>query len=296
MTAPTSGVVLALSNRLRSEGIDCVLDQYEPSPPEGWPRWMDREINKAKFVLMICTTAYYRRVMGEEEPGIGLGISWEGNLIYNHIYNMSSINSKFVPVVLDVAHVKYIPTPIQGATRYNLADPDGYERLYSRLISKPPAEKPPLGKRKALPQREVKTTFFNPSSTVATLTKLDRHLREAMDYLQAMTRAYRFESEVSDEEYRRLCNESMTSARDTLAEGRLFIPPDLAQQCERFLSCLAEGIINHAQMRRADIVDGNQRAAFWDKAGKIAHQELPMMLKQFETAAYSVINSKPPSP
>ena len=140
-----SGVVLALSNRLRSEGIDCVLDQYEPAPPEGWPQWMDREIKKAKFVLLICTMAYYRRVMGEEELGIGLGISWEGNLIYNHIYNMGSINSKFIPVVLDAAHVKYIPTPIQGATRYNLADPDGYERLYSRLIAKPLTEKPPLG-------------------------------------------------------------------------------------------------------------------------------------------------------
>ena len=33
--------VLAFSNRLRSEGIDCVLDQYEDSPPEGWPLWMD---------------------------------------------------------------------------------------------------------------------------------------------------------------------------------------------------------------------------------------------------------------
>lgn len=44
--------VLTLSNKLRSDGIDCVLDQYEACPPEGWPRWMDREINKAQFVLM----------------------------------------------------------------------------------------------------------------------------------------------------------------------------------------------------------------------------------------------------
>jgi hypothetical protein len=46
------GAVLALSNRLRAEGVDCVLDQYESCPPEGWPRWMDREIKKAQFVLM----------------------------------------------------------------------------------------------------------------------------------------------------------------------------------------------------------------------------------------------------
>ena len=39
--------VLHLSNKLRSEGIDCVLDQYESSPKEGWPRWMDKKIREA---------------------------------------------------------------------------------------------------------------------------------------------------------------------------------------------------------------------------------------------------------
>jgi len=151
--------VLTLSNKLRSEGIDCVLDQYEACPPEGWPRWMDREINKAQFVLMICTQAYYRRVMGEEKPGIGLGIAWEGSLIYNHIYASGSLNTKFIPVIFDHEHAKYIPIPIQGATRYCVSADYGYgyEQLYSRLIGKPPTEKPPLGKRKALPEREVKT-------------------------------------------------------------------------------------------------------------------------------------------
>ena len=124
---------------------------------------MDREINKAQFVLMVCTEAYYRRVMGKEILGIGLGIAWEGTLIYNHIYNASSRNTKFIPVVFDAAYVKYIPTPAQGATRYCLRTPDDYEQLYSRLIGKPPAERPPLGKREALPQRKVRTTFFGPS-------------------------------------------------------------------------------------------------------------------------------------
>lgn len=34
--------VRELSDRLRADGIDCILDQYEVSPPEGWPLWMDR--------------------------------------------------------------------------------------------------------------------------------------------------------------------------------------------------------------------------------------------------------------
>jgi hypothetical protein len=132
-----------------------VLDQYESSPPEGWPRWMDREIGKAQFVLMICTERYYRRVMGTEKPGVGLGIAWEGSLIYNQIYKESSLNTKFIPVIFDPAHAQYIPAPLQGATRYCLDHE--YEKLYKRLIGKPPAEKPPLGKRKPLPEREVKT-------------------------------------------------------------------------------------------------------------------------------------------
>jgi hypothetical protein len=59
-------LVLALSDRLRDDGIDCLLDQYEVSPPEGWPLWMDRQIHEANFVLMICTPTYFRRVMRKE--------------------------------------------------------------------------------------------------------------------------------------------------------------------------------------------------------------------------------------
>jgi hypothetical protein len=91
--------VLDLSNKLRTEGIDCVLDQYESSPSEGWHRWMDRNIHNAQYVLIICTEAYFDRVMGKESEGKGLGVKWEGNLIYQHIYNTDSLNNKFIPVI-----------------------------------------------------------------------------------------------------------------------------------------------------------------------------------------------------
>lgn len=76
--------VLDLSNRLRSEGVDCVLDQYETSPPEGWPRWMDKKIRNSKYVVMICTEPYFRRVMGEEQEGKGLGVSLSNFLCVRH--------------------------------------------------------------------------------------------------------------------------------------------------------------------------------------------------------------------
>src|SRR5437773_737966 len=96
--------VLALSDHLCADGIDCVLDQYEDSPPEGFPRWMDRQIRAADFVLMICTPTYSRRVMGEEKPGIGHGVAWESTLIYQYIYNEGTSNTRFTPIVLEGAH------------------------------------------------------------------------------------------------------------------------------------------------------------------------------------------------
>lgn len=149
--------VLDLSNKLRSEGIDCILDQYEVSPPEGWPRWMDKKIRVARFVLMICTESYYKRVMGEEEPGKGHGVRWEGNLIYQHIYNAGTENTKFIPVVFDRLHRAYIPTPLQGATNYCVNTQEGYDDLYCRLLNKPKAQKPKLGKLRPLPEKPVKT-------------------------------------------------------------------------------------------------------------------------------------------
>src|SRR5260370_22286466 len=140
--------VLALADRLRSDGIDCILDQYEESPAEGFPRWMDRQIRAADFVLMICTSTYARRLMGEEEPDTGLGVRWEGNLIYQHIYNAGTSNSRFLPVLLPGANIANIPTPLQSATYYRLSIASGYEELYRRLTHQPRTLKPILGKLK----------------------------------------------------------------------------------------------------------------------------------------------------
>jgi len=83
--------VLALADRLRGDGIDCMIDQYETNPPEGWPRWMERQIRNASFIFLICTETYNRRVLGEEEPGKGLGVLWESNIIYNSLYTLGSL-------------------------------------------------------------------------------------------------------------------------------------------------------------------------------------------------------------
>lgn len=152
------GRVLELSNRLRQEGVDCVLDQYESSPPEGWPAWMDRNLRDADYVLVVCTRTYYRRIIDDEkEEGQGLGARWEGHLIRQHLYSAGAINTRFLPVIFEPDDTKFIPTPLQGSTHYDISKPDGYEDLYRRLTNQPRISKPDLGRLQALQAKSVRT-------------------------------------------------------------------------------------------------------------------------------------------
>ena len=159
--------VLALANRLRSEGIDTILDQYNSDPPEGWPLWMDRQIRNANFVLMVCTETYYKRVMGEEQGAIGLGVRWEGNLGHQHLYDKESMNTRFIPVLFTGSKEEYIPTLVRGVTHYYPDTPPGYEDLYRRLTNQPKVERPALSKLKPLPPRERLTNFIRPNNIPA---------------------------------------------------------------------------------------------------------------------------------
>jgi TIR domain len=142
--------VLGLAARLRTDDVDARIDQYEMAPSQGWPRWMENEIEKADFVLLVCTKTYLDRVKMHAEPGKGLGALWEGNLIYQHIYEEGTVNSKFIPVLPAPGSVEHIPMPLRGAQRYSLFSDDGYNALYRRLTNQPAVPIPPLGRRRML--------------------------------------------------------------------------------------------------------------------------------------------------
>ncbi len=137
--------VLALANRLRRDGIDCCLDQYEPHPPEGWPLWMERQVEQADFVLVVCTESYSRRDIGREKPGVGRGVRFESVLIRDDLYDAAMWNEKFIPVFFGSAAEQYVIKPLRGVARYDLQSDEGYIRLHKRLTNTPDVFKPPLG-------------------------------------------------------------------------------------------------------------------------------------------------------
>lgn len=167
--------VRALADHLRQDGIDVLIDQYNPTPPDGWPMWMDREVQKADFIALVCTETYLKRVEGREVPGKGRGVLWEAKLIYNLLYGEDVAFQRFIPVLLDSGASSNIPLPVRGLTSYRVQTDQGYEDFYRHLTGQPRYEKPALGKLKSLPA-------IQPQSYPASLsTQIERPAPTSID-------------------------------------------------------------------------------------------------------------------
>jgi hypothetical protein len=161
---------------LRDDGIDANIDQYQTAPPEGWQLWMEKEIRDSKFVLLVCTETYLKRVM-KEDAGGGKGVMWESAIMYTYLYEAGVVNEKFIPVVFGHENTKYIPTPLKPTTFYDVTTEEGYELLYRHLTNQPYTTKSALGKRKKLPQRERKQRTSQVNVSLAKLPSTARSLR-----------------------------------------------------------------------------------------------------------------------
>jgi len=170
--------ILSFANNLRSEGIDANIDLYEESPTEGWPRWMENQINNSDFVLVVSSKSYFEKCYSESNKG--KGISWEVNIVYQHIYDATTINTKFIPVYFDKDEEQYILTPLKSFTFYNVGEKEWFDKLYWRLRGVSNTQKPPLGTLRPLPKKEQRTMFF---STPINLDKWNAAKWRGMLYL-----------------------------------------------------------------------------------------------------------------
>ena len=154
--------VLGLSERLRKDGFETVLDRYvNGAPVGGWPRWMLDRLDQATFVLVLCTETYYRRFRGHELPDRGKGVDWEGALITQEIYDDRSRTLKFIPVLFEPAQTNFVPEPIRGLVTYTLNSDFGYNALTDFLDGTGGIVPGPIGKREPKPPARGKPLTFD---------------------------------------------------------------------------------------------------------------------------------------
>jgi tetratricopeptide (TPR) repeat protein len=129
--------VLGLAERLRKDGVEAWIDQYTQDPDEGWIRWMRRKVKQADKVLLAFTETYQRRFEGEEEEGKGFGATFEGVIVTQALYESGGRNTKFRPVVFDVAAERFISDELRRFNHYRVDTPEGYEKLLRWVYEAP---------------------------------------------------------------------------------------------------------------------------------------------------------------
>lgn len=154
-----SDSVLNLSNYLRSQGVDSEIDQYEEAPPEGWPKWMARQIQDAHYVLVVCSELFYKRANDHSGDEDGLGVKWETSLILQQLYTLNTNNKKFIPVIASSSNKKHIPLALQPYTYYEYSNQESLEKLKDRILGLSKSKRPILGKE---PEPEIPTTPLDP--------------------------------------------------------------------------------------------------------------------------------------
>lgn len=141
--------VRGVSDRLRTDGLECLIDQYiNGFPPEGWQRWMENQIEAADFVLLVCTETYLRRYRGQETDG-GRGVTFEGVVISQTLYDHYYRNTKFIPLIPTHGSLDHVPLTLKSYSTYCL--PSDYDKLYRVLTGQAEYIAPPLGEIRSLP-------------------------------------------------------------------------------------------------------------------------------------------------
>jgi SEFIR domain/Pentapeptide repeats (8 copies) len=170
-----SARVLHLAQRLRRDGIDCIIDKFVPFPSRGWVRWMDEQVREADFVLCVCTASYRMRFEGRDETSDGKGSNWEGQILSQHLYDDKGMNARFVPVIFDDQNPQdVVPSVLKPYTQFVLDRQ--YEQLYALVTGQSAVPALPIGELRKLDV--ISPGMPSPEISLNTANLIDNSLRE----------------------------------------------------------------------------------------------------------------------
>jgi hypothetical protein len=149
--------VLQLATRLRSNGVDAVLDKWLKLGND-IASFMERGLEEADKVICVCTETYIKKAEG----GRG-GAAYEKRIISADLVNDQNEVS-IIPLIRNGA--KQVPTFLKGSKYIDFSDDRFYEKSYKELLRDLLDELPipPIGKNPfRVIQKPTKQKFVPPS-------------------------------------------------------------------------------------------------------------------------------------
>lgn len=145
--------VAALAERLQGDGVLVIFDLWHLGPGEEKQHFMEQNVTKNDFVIVICTEKYATRADSREG-----GVGYETVIISSQLAEQL-LTSKYIPVVRNGSFRTSLPIYLKPRMGIDLsAEPyseDEYERLL-RALHNEPIQPPPLGKKPDFARGAVK--------------------------------------------------------------------------------------------------------------------------------------------
>ena len=179
--------VRRLAERIRGDGVDAKLDQWETAPGDQLTEFMERGVRDHDFVLIICTPKYRQRSDSREG-----GVGYEGDVMTAEVMTEGS-QRKFIPVWRSGHWKEAAPSWLAGKYRIDLSGNPYDEEQYTDLITTLQGERskpPPVGSRQggstgpAAAETPSKSSPGDPRPPLVSIgVRLDGRPHEGVDVL-----------------------------------------------------------------------------------------------------------------
>ena len=156
--------VAELATKLRADGVDIILDQWNMVPGDQLALFMEKEIRENDYVLVICTPNY--RMKSDQRKG---GVGYEGDIMTAEVLTKGN-HRKFIPILARASWSESAPSWLKGKVYVDLSTDEKFEINYSDLTAtlhgtRPAA--PPLRMRpRNIRRKEIKRSESNEPLTI----------------------------------------------------------------------------------------------------------------------------------
>jgi hypothetical protein len=152
-----------LAVRLRLDGVEIILDQWEVAPGDELASFMERSLGTSDAVLIVCTPSY--RLKSTERSG---GVGYETSIMTADLAN-GAPRRKFIPLLRRGDKGTSIPGWLSGSLYLDFrGESDNIEDAYAELVDTLHGrrEKPPLVGSPQFPRyRQTPTAHPDPPSS-----------------------------------------------------------------------------------------------------------------------------------
>ena len=149
--------VLKICIKLRKNGVDVTLDQWDLGPGDDRILFMENGVTDSDKVLVICTDSYVKKANAREH-----GAGYEGYIISAElVHNLGT--DKFIPIIRQSSDENKTPTFLKPKIYIDFIKDDqfdvSFEQLLREIHGAPLHPKPPLGKSPFAKQPSVPETL-----------------------------------------------------------------------------------------------------------------------------------------